>query len=170
LEHEHQRDRHHKPASRHDRPAHQARLRQRQQSIAQLRAQHDQRRERLPNPTAVLQNADQLERHRRQLSRERVDLHDHAVDQELASEPHWLQRTLGPEPADTQLASRWHKAAQQTAGYRINHHITDPQVALGADPGGDSAYRSARRTIIDTRAALGLDKHRSQDRDLGLGH
>ncbi|MGA2926151.1 MAG: AAA family ATPase [Solirubrobacteraceae bacterium] len=153
---EHQRDRAHKPAGRHDRSAHQARLRQREQNIAQLRAQRAQLRDRVPDPDLVLQHADRLAEQRARLRREQLALRARAVDEQLASQPPWLQQTLGPEPHDRYLAAAWQQAARQTAGWRIDHHITNPDVAFGPDP-GDASYRTLRRTIEQTRSAIDLE-------------
>ena len=84
------------------------------------------------------------------------------VDQELASQPPWLTEMLGPQPEDRYLQAAWQQAARQTAGWRIDHEITDPHVALGPDPGDDPSYRTLLGTISDTRIALELDQDRSQ--------
>src|SRR5450755_1892781 len=85
-----------------------------------------------------------------------------AVDQELASQPPWLTEVLGPQPEDRYLQAAWQQAARQTAGWRIDHEITDPHIALGPDPGDDPSYRTLLGTITDTRIELELDQDRSQ--------
>ena len=84
-----------------------------------------------------------------------------AVDEELARQPPWLIEMLGREPEDRYLQAAWQQAARQTAGWRIDHEITDPDVALGPDPGDDPSYRALLGTISDARIALELDQERS---------
>jgi hypothetical protein len=85
-----------------------------------------------------------------------------AIDHELASQPPWLTEMLGREPEDRYLQAAWQHAARQTAGWRIDHDITDPHVALGPDPGDDPSYHTLLGTISDTRTALELNQDRSQ--------
>jgi AAA domain/TrwC relaxase len=165
VEGEHDRDR--KPNGWRDRSGHQVRVRVREQQLAKLRGDRDELLQRTPDPEAVLERADALRDEQQRLMRESLDVGGLAIDEQLASQPPWLTRTLGPKPEDEQLRGRWRYAARETAGYRIEQRITDPQVGLGPDPGADSSYRAARRTIIDARRALGLDQAQEQDRELG---
>ncbi len=165
VKREHERDR--KPSGWRDRSGHQVRVRVREQQLAKLRGDRDELLARTPDPQAVLQHADALRDEQQRLMRESLDASARAIDEQLSSQPPWVQQTLGPEPEDEQLRDRWRYAARETASYRIEQRITDPQVGLGPDPGADSSYRAARRTIIDARRALGLDQAQEQDRELG---
>lgn len=72
---------------------------------------------------------------RRTLGAERFALREHAIGEELATRPPWLEATLGPEPQDTQLRARWAQTAREIAGHRIDNHITDSHVAFSEEAG-----------------------------------
>ena len=150
-----------KPRGLRDRGAHKRRVAQRQAQIDKLRAQETKLLEHVPDPDNVLQHAERLREQQRQLIQRSGDLHEHAVRDELASNPPWLQATLGPEPERSDLHSRWERTAREIASHRIHAGIIDPN-----EIGVSDRNRALSRSISDARRHLGLD-HPSPGRDSG---
>jgi hypothetical protein len=155
LEAEQQRGR--SPRGWRDRGAHEIRTRQRERQLTELQTQQADLLRHVPDPQRILDHARQLTDERHELMARKQKLHEHAVAEELAARPQWLQQTLGPEPNDHHLRQRWEKTAREIAGYRITHRIEDPELAFGAHAGHGPSNRAAMRAIKDTRLALGLD-------------
>ncbi len=136
-----------------------------------LAARHEQRdrlAERVGDRDIVAAEAAELQERRHAIFRERWELRDQLVAEEIERNPVWLQNTLGPEPEDSRLQVRWQRTARELAGYRLDHDVTYPDHALGEQPEASTDTRLAERAITDTRAALGLDGP-SVDRDQGWG-
>jgi hypothetical protein len=163
---EHERDR--RPQGWRDRAGHQTRTREREQHLQELDRQRETLLARTPDPEAVTQRVQQLAERRRGLASERLELRPQAVADELDARPPWLERTLGPEPQDPHAHERWQRTAREIAGYRVDHHINDPDNPLGLQPRSDPSSHATQRSITDTRAALGIDTP-SSDQDLELG-
>ena len=155
VEAEQQRDR--SPGGWRDRGAHGIRARQRERQLTELQTQQADLLRRVPDPQRILDHAQRLTDERRELMARSQELHEHAVAEELAARPRWLQETLGPEPEDRHLRQRWEQTAREIAGYRITHRIEDPELAFGAHAARGPSNRAAMRAIKDTRLALGLD-------------
>ncbi len=155
VEAEQRRD--HKPHGLRDRAAHSTRRREREQHLERLREQRAGLLDRTPDPEVALASAERMHDRQRHLGAERRQLRDHAIQDELADQPPWLIDALGPEPGDPRLRERWQKTAREIAGHRIDHHITDPHIAI------DDSDHAIRRALADTRVALGLDRQRGQD-------
>jgi hypothetical protein len=163
IEHEHQRDS--RPNGWRDRGAHKIRKRERERHLEELRGRRAELIDRVPNPDAVLDRADELQRDAMNLGAERRRVRDRAIAEELAAQPAWLERTLGRVPTDRHQRERWDRAAREITAHRIDHGITDQHIAV--DPGAKD--HALARSIAATRAALGLDA-RGGDRDLGLDY
>ena len=118
-----------------DRGGHQARKRQREQHLDELHEQQRRLLEHAPEPEATIKCAERLRERQRTLGAERFALREHAIGEELATRPPWLEATLGPEPQDTQLRARWAQTAREIAGHRIDNHITDSHVAFSEEAG-----------------------------------
>jgi hypothetical protein len=159
---EHHRE--HKPAGRRDRTGHQMRVRGREQQLQELHDRETRLLERVPDPQATLEHAEQLRREQSELMREQLGLAKRAVDEQLERRPPWLERTLGPEPTDMHLREQWQKTAREIAAHRIEHRITDPRVAF-SEHARDNALK---RAVSDTRAALGLEPA-GGERERGIG-
>jgi hypothetical protein len=147
---EQQRDR--KPRGRQDRAAHRRRSLERERQLVELRERREQLSQTLPNPPAVPAERDELLQRRQQLLAQTLELRAWAIEEELHQNPTWLEKTIGPEPQRPQLRARWQRTARELAAYRIDHDLTNPDLAL--DPEHDPALA---RSISDTRALLGLD-------------
>ncbi len=87
-------------SGRHDRRSRKQRVADRRRNLDELQGQERQLLERVPDPDAVLQDAEQLRDRQAQLSSRRIELLDRAIREEIDREPEWLKRTLGHEPGD----------------------------------------------------------------------
>ncbi len=161
IEQEHARDG--KPRGWRDRTAYRTRRHLREQHLAELRRHQELLRDRVPDPRRVLERADQLREHQGALGVEHRRMREHAITEELATKPPWLEQALGPEPHDKHLRERWQKTAREIAGHRIDDHIINPHIAINQH-GRDHALH---RAIADTRAALGIGPPR-QEIDIGV--
>jgi nucleoside-triphosphatase THEP1 len=144
-----------KPHGWRDRAGYKMRRQEREQHLASLREQRDSLLERVPQARTVLDHAEAVEERRRTLAAEHMAMRAEAIGDEVAMRAPWLEETLGPEPQDRYLRERWHKTAREIAGHRIDHGITEPHTAIGAH----LRDHALRRSLADTRAALGLDLH-----------
>jgi hypothetical protein len=158
---EHARDS--KPRGWRDRTAHRTRRHLREQHLAELRGHQRLLLDRVPDPRRALERAEQLREHQRTLGGEHRRIREHAISEELATKPPWLEQALGPEPQDKHLRERWQKTAREIAGHRIDDHIIDPHIAI--DQHGQ--VRALQRAIAETRAALGIGPPR-QEIDVGV--
>jgi hypothetical protein len=157
----HERDR--RPQGWRDRLPHKTRKRQRELHIEQLRDHQAELLETTPDPRSVLERAEKLNDRLGVLIDEALATRAHAIADELATRPPWLERTLGAEPPDHEFdRDRWQQTAREIAGHRIDHHITDPHTATHPE----HKERELDRSIAETRAALGLDRA-AYDHDLG---
>jgi hypothetical protein len=110
----------------------------------------------VPDPEAVLEQADRDRARQGRLIGVDGELNHRAVAEELATNPPWLQATLGPEPEPEpdDHRTRWQRTARELASHRIDREITDPP-----DPGVRPGDHALARSISDTHATLGLDLH-----------
>ena len=145
-------DRDRKPAGWRDRGPHQVRARARGRQLHELAERERRLLADVPDPEAVLEQADRDRERQGQLIGVDGELNRRAVAEELASDPPWLQATLGPEPELEHHRTRWRRTARELASNRIDRQIADP-----ADPGVRPGDHALARSISDTRAALGLD-------------
>ncbi len=126
--------------------------------------------ERIGDPDAVNAEVERLKRERHELATARRELHARVIAEELDRQPRWLYEAIGPLPHTSAQRERWQRTARELAGYRLDHEITDPDRALGPNLANDPSASAARRALIDTRAALGLDAgHPGHDRGPDLG-
>src|SRR5690348_8182293 len=101
VERAQERDR--KPLSWRGRAAHITRERQRKRHLDELHERREELLQRVSDPEPVLARAKELLEQRGTLISEHLRLRDQAIEEELASRPPWLTKTLGPEPQDRDL-------------------------------------------------------------------
>ena len=153
-----------KPRGWRDRGPQQLRASQRDRQLTELRQREQQLLQHVPDPDAVLEQARHDRARQGALIQLDGELHRQAIAEELATNPPWLQTTLGPEPSREDHRTRWQRTARELASNRIERSITDP-----ADPGIRPADHALSRSVADTRAALGLDRPApGQNRGQGL--
>jgi conjugative relaxase-like TrwC/TraI family protein len=156
-------DRDRKPTWRRDRRAHQLRAGIRDQQLAELADRERQLLEHVGDPATVLERAARDRERQGRLIGESTRLRETAVVEELATNPSWLEATLGPKPVGRADLDWWQRTAREIASHRIRNDITDP-----TDPGIRPKDHALARSVADTRTALGLDLL-APDHDQGLG-
>jgi hypothetical protein len=160
IECEDERDR--KPRRRGDRAAYELRKRHREHRLAELREQEANMLERTPGPERMLNRAHDLREEQRRLGAEQDKWRAHAIEEEVAQHPVWLEEALGPEPAAGHLREKWHRTARELAGLRIDRRVTSsdtPARELTTD-------LPLPRAIADTRTGWEVQR---EHQDVTLG-
>ena len=81
--------------------------------------------------------------------------------------PEKLERVLGPKPAEGDRAQLWQAAANDVQGYRERWDVSDPQVALGAEP-EDPEQRQHRERVAELLRTVAPHLRRETMRDRRL--
>lgn len=95
--------------------------------------------------------------------REQLGLVD-VDDQTARLSPEKLERVLGPKPTEGGRAQLWQVAADDVQGYRERWDVSDPHVALGADP-EDPEQRRHRERVAELLRTVA--PHLRRDADAG---
>jgi hypothetical protein len=152
-----------------DRSERKFRAQQLERDLRRLVQEREELLDRTPDPEAVRERIDELTEQRSKLSAEHRVVRDQVIAEQLERRPAWLERAVGPEPADQRLQERWHRTARDVASYRLDQDISDPNHALGPEPETSTSALLVQRAISETRARLGLEPPAAeQDRGYGL--
>jgi conjugative relaxase-like TrwC/TraI family protein len=96
---------------------------------------------------------------------ERDRLRDAILVQELSWQPRWSTVAIGEPPDAAHDRALWDRAARGLARYRLEHNVTDENLALGERP-VDAAhierYERARAQLERVRHELGLQSHEGE--------
>ena len=90
---------------------------------------------------------------------QRDQLRDALVREELSSQPRWVTVALGEPPEAARERALWDRAARGLARYRLQHEVSDENLALGprpVDAGRTERYEQARAQLERVRHELGL--------------
>ena len=118
--------------------------------------------------TAAVVNVDRFEELVRRLDRSEaqhvaIDSLPQVADRRAGAAKHgtvhYLENTLGPRPDAFRKRRRWDRAARQVERFRTAHGITDPAIALGAEPADRMqrlAWRRTHRALVRHQIHLGV--------------
>ena len=90
---------------------------------------------------------------------QRDQLRDALVREQLSSQPRWVTVALGEPPEAARERALWDRAARGLARYRLQHEVSDENLALGrrtVDAGRTERYEQPRAQLERVRHELGL--------------
>ncbi|HEY7951490.1 MAG TPA: MobF family relaxase [Solirubrobacteraceae bacterium] len=149
-------------------PASTQRLRDLQQQIHQLEAQHETLTTPQGDPEETRAERDSLHTALTRLTQEHTTVREELIEQELQNPSPWVTQALGERPQKPRQQQAWEKAIHHATTYRVTHNITDPNDPLGSQPQDRQQRRDwqrAQNAIENAQQRL----HRTLSHDLGVG-
>ena len=123
-------------------------------TLGAIEAREDELRTELgPDSDKLVRRAVDLVETREQILSETSELQRNAVEEEIARQPEWLTKTLGPRPRPELARARWHTLAGQLAANRLRFAVADD-----ADPGVRPDQSLLADKVASFRAEAGLEQ------------